>query len=187
MVYPNMDFILSLTPTDETASSHMLSSGDPACSDATSNSTYCTVNVSRDVYIISVNLTNDLGSTINSSTFDSELCRNMEKSINQCIVSTAQAVIVEEEMLEDGQPLSVKVTVNSRCPMKCLVTVAFGTNFGTNPLDADGCDIQTNVTKGPLYPGETALFSIEAGSITRKSDDIYCYLVSLCGNLGKYA
>ena len=72
VVYPNMDFILNLTPTDKTASSHMLSSGDPACSDATSNSTYCTVTVSRDVYIISVNLTNDLGSTINSSTFDSE-------------------------------------------------------------------------------------------------------------------
>ena len=70
VVYPNMDFILSLTPTDETASSHMLSLGDSACSDATSRSTYCTLNVPRDVYIISDNLTNDLG---NSSTFDSEL------------------------------------------------------------------------------------------------------------------
>ena len=68
-----MDFILSLTPTDETASSHTLSSGDPACSDATSRSTYCTVNIPRDVYIISVNLTNDLGSTINSYQSDSEL------------------------------------------------------------------------------------------------------------------
>ena len=90
MVYPNMDFILSLTPTDETASSHTLSSGDPARSDATSYSTYCTVNVSRDVYIISVNLTNDLGSAINSSTFDSELCfiassyLGVEKPITTC-------------------------------------------------------------------------------------------------------
>ena len=74
MVYPNMDFILNLTPTDETASSHVFSSGDPACSDATFDGTYCTVNVRRDVYIISVNLTNDLGSTINSYIFDSELC-----------------------------------------------------------------------------------------------------------------
>ena len=89
VVYPNMDFILSLTPTDETASSHTLSSGDPARSDATSYSTYCTVNVSRDVYIISVNLTNDLGSAINSSTFDSELCfiasyLGVEKPITTC-------------------------------------------------------------------------------------------------------
>ena len=73
VVYPNMDFILSLTPTVETASSHTLSSGDRACSDATSRSTYCTVNVSRDVYIISVNLTNDLGSTTNSYQSDSKL------------------------------------------------------------------------------------------------------------------
>ena len=79
MVYPNMDFILSVTPTDETASSHMLSLGDSACSDATSRSTYCTLNVPRDVYIISVNLTNDLGSAINSSTFDSELCFKLSR------------------------------------------------------------------------------------------------------------
>ena len=72
MVYPNTDFILNLTSTDKTASSHMLTSEDPACSDATSDSTYCTVNVTRDVYIISVNLTNDLGSTMSSNKFDSE-------------------------------------------------------------------------------------------------------------------
>ena len=74
MVYPDTDFILSLTPTDETASSHMFSSGDSACSDATFRSTYCNVNVTRDVYTISVNLTNDLGSAMSSSQFDSELC-----------------------------------------------------------------------------------------------------------------
>ena len=72
VVYPNMDFILSLTPTDVTASSLMLHSGDPPCSDATSNNTICTVNVPRDIYIISVNLTNDLGSTMNSGNFDSK-------------------------------------------------------------------------------------------------------------------
>ena len=74
MVYPDTDFILSLTPTDKTASSHMFSSGDPACSDVTSRSTYCNVTVPRDDYIISVNLTNDLGSAMSSNKFDSELC-----------------------------------------------------------------------------------------------------------------
>ena len=73
MVYPDTDFILSLNPTDESASSHMFSSGDPACSDVTSNSTNCIVTVRRDVYIISANLTNDIGSTINRNKIDSEL------------------------------------------------------------------------------------------------------------------
>ena len=87
MVYPDTDFILSLTPTDETASSHMFSSGDSACSDATSDSTNCTVNVSRDVYIISANLTNEIGSTINSSQFDSELCYRILIAIKKKITS----------------------------------------------------------------------------------------------------
>ncbi|CAI8054133.1 hypothetical protein GBAR_LOCUS29578 [Geodia barretti] len=109
VVYPNMDFILNLTPTVETASSHTLSSGDPACSDATSNSTYCTVNVPRDVYIISVNLTNDLGSTINSSTFDT------------------RPVIVEKDLMLTTQLLLiVTVRKNALCPeIKSPVLVTF--------------------------------------------------------------
>ncbi|CAI8015509.1 hypothetical protein GBAR_LOCUS9598 [Geodia barretti] len=120
VVYPDTDFILSLTPTDETASSHMFSSGDPACSDVTSDSTYCNVNVPRDVYIISANLTNEIGSTMNSNQFDT------------------RAVIVTNEILEDGEPLSLTVTVNTACTVSCPVTVSFGTQPVSNGSFREG-------------------------------------------------
>ena len=74
------------------------------------------------------------------------------------------------------------VRVNRRCPKKCSVTVAFGSE-----LIGDGnCYTQANVTSEPLYPGASATLSVEAGSVIRISSHEYCYLVSLCGNLGKY-
>ncbi|CAI8015503.1 hypothetical protein GBAR_LOCUS9598 [Geodia barretti] len=165
VVYPDTDFILSLTPTDETASSHMFSSGDPACSDVTSDSTYCNVNVPRDVYIISANLTNEIGSTMNSNQFDT------------------RAVIVTNEILEDGEPLSLTVTVNTACTVSCPVTVS----FGTQPVSNGSCEFQQNVTsEQPLSPGDTTTLSVEAGSVTIQSGETYCYLVTLCGNPGKY-
>ena len=70
-----MKSTLDLLPTDETLSSVSLPSGDPACSDTTTGSTNCslTVWVPKDIYNVSVSLTNDIGSVMNSSVFDSEL------------------------------------------------------------------------------------------------------------------
>ncbi|CAI8036846.1 hypothetical protein GBAR_LOCUS20640 [Geodia barretti] len=161
VVYPNMDFILNLTPTDKTASSHMLSSGDPACSDATSNSTYCTVTVSRDVYIISVNLTNDLGSTINSSTFDT------------------RPVIVEKDLMLTTQLLLiVTVRKNALCPeIKSPVLVT----FGTRALTGGECEIQQKATEMTISSGDSASFCVDAASITLGPDETIYFIISLDG------
>ena len=79
-------------------------------------------------------------------------------------------------MLEDGKPLSVTLTVNSECQMECPVAVMFGTESETG----GSCDIQQNVTKGPLTPGETVTFTVDAGSVIRLSGEKYCYLTSVC-------
>ena len=90
---------------------------------------------------------------------------------------------MEKEFLEEDKPLSVTVTVNSRCPMECPVTVA----FGTKPISGGTCVTQANVTtKEPLSPGATANLSVEAGSVIRMSSENYCYLISLCDKLSKY-
>ena len=86
-------------------------------------------------------------------------------------------------MLQEGTKLSVTVEVNSHCPMDCPVTVF----FGTQPMNSgnDCPNIQRNITKGPLSPGESATFSVETTSIPLDIGEDYCYLVSLCGNLGE--
>ena len=85
-------------------------------------------------------------------------------------------------MLEDDEPLSVTVTVNSGCPKSCPVIVS----FGTKPPEADGCGAQVNVTsEEDLSPGETETFSVEADTVSRDSDEVYCFTVILCGNTGK--
>ena len=106
-----------------------------------------------------------------------------EKANNSILTATtARAVIVKKEFLEEDKPLSVTVTVNSRCPMECPVTVA----FGTQPISGGTCVTQANVTSEPLSPGATANLSVEAGSVIRMSSENYCYLISLCGKQSKY-
>ena len=68
-----MKSTLHLYPTNETLSSVSLPSGDPACSGTTPGSTNCSLTVLKDIYNVSVSLTNDIGSVMNSSVFDSEL------------------------------------------------------------------------------------------------------------------
>jgi hypothetical protein len=90
-----------------------------------------------------------------------------------------RAVIVTNEILEDGEPLSLTVTVNTACTVSCPVTVS----FGTQPVSSGSCEFQQNVTsKMPLSPGDTTTLSVEAGSVTIQSGETYCYLVTLCGN-----
>ena len=43
------------------------------CPDVTSADTSCTVNLPRDIYNISITQSNDIGSTVDSARFDSEL------------------------------------------------------------------------------------------------------------------
>ena len=100
------------------------------------------------------------------------------------IAFTARAVIVEKEILQVGEPLSLTVKVNTVCTKSCPVTVS----FGTQPVSNGNCEFQKNVTsKQPLSPGDTTTLSVEAGSVTIQSGEIYCYLVTLCGNPGKYS
>ena len=51
------------------------------------------------------------------------------------IYTACATIIVENVMLEDGEPLSVTVTVNSSCPKSCPGIVSFGTKLP----EADGC------------------------------------------------
>ena len=85
-------------------------------------------------------------------------------------------------MLEDGEPLSVTLTFNSGCPMMCPVEVS----FGTEPVGGGSCDIQAKSSNESLSPGDTATFSVDADSVFQESGERYCYLVTLCGNIGEY-
>ena len=85
-------------------------------------------------------------------------------------------------MLKNDEALSVTLTVNSACPMRCPVIVS----FGTEPAKSDGCCyVQAIATEHSLSPGDTATFSVDADSVSRESGERYCYLVTLCGNIGK--
>ena len=100
------------------------------------------------------------------------------------IAFTARDVIVENEILEDGEPLNLTLRVNTACTMSCLVTVS----FGTQPVSNGSCEFQQNAaSEQPLSPGNTTTLSVEAGSVTIQSGETYCYLVTLCGNPGKYS
>ena len=100
------------------------------------------------------------------------------------IAFTARDVIVENEILGDGEPLSLTLRVNTACTESCLVRVS----FGTQPVSNGSCEIQQNVTsEQPLSPGDSTTLSVEAGSVSIQSGETYCYLVSLCGNPGKYS
>ena len=74
------------------------------------------------------------------------------------------------------------VTYNRGCRMQCPVAVS----FGTQPFSGGGgnCAIQAEDTREVLSPGETATFSVNAGSVTRESGEVYCYTVSVCGEIG---
>ena len=48
--------------------------GSTICSDVTAADTSCTVDLPRGVYSISINQSNDIGSTVDSGIFDSEFC-----------------------------------------------------------------------------------------------------------------
>ena len=73
--------------------------------------------------------------------------------------------------------------MNRDCRNKCPVTV----HFGIQPVGGGSCDIQANtISKQLLSPGDNATFSVEAGTVTRASDERYCYNVDLCGENGEY-
>ena len=49
-----------------------LNNGPVICSDVTVADTSCTVTLPRDIYNISITQSNDIGSTVDSASFDSE-------------------------------------------------------------------------------------------------------------------
>ena len=70
VVYPNGELSLNLTLTNKTNSTLM--SQDNPCTNVTAADTNCTVTLPRGVYIITVTQSNDNGSTVDSSLFDSK-------------------------------------------------------------------------------------------------------------------
>ena len=73
------------------------------------------------------------------------------------------------------------VMYNHGCLMECAVAVS----FGTQPFSGVGdCAIQAKDTRDFLSPGETTTFSVNAGSVTRESGKVFCYTVSVCGEIG---
>ena len=94
---------------------------------------------------------------------------------------TAQIIIEDGQILEDGEILNVTLTVNSACPMRCPVRVS----FGTEPLRGGSCDPQAEDSTESLSPGDTATFSVDGDSVSRGSGERYCYLVTLCDSIGE--
>ena len=68
-MYPNMKFMLEIE-SDTTVLN--LISDDPGCSNVNVAGTTCNVTLIKDSYSISVILTNDLGSTMDSKTIESK-------------------------------------------------------------------------------------------------------------------
>ena len=62
-----MELDLKLTSTNEVARSE-----DDVCSTVTATDTSCSVPLPRGVYNVTLTQSNDIGSTVNSSLFDSE-------------------------------------------------------------------------------------------------------------------
>ena len=68
-MYPNVELSLNLTLTNET---NTQMSQENSCADVTAADTNCTVTLPRGIYIITVTQSNDNGSTVDSSLFDSK-------------------------------------------------------------------------------------------------------------------
>ena len=152
--------------------------GSTICSDVTDTS--CTVNLPREVYNISITQSNDIDSIVNSSIFDSKhhhkLINHMWLQKSYFSPTVAQVLIVEK--ISD---LSVMVTLNKYCQeIDCPITVSFGTRPVTGV-----CAVQQCVTKD-LSPGGNATFSVETASVSRESDEEYCFKVSRCGGPGEF-
>ena len=124
-----------------------LDSDSIACSVETDTSTSCTAIITRDVYTVTVNQTNDFGSTVNISNFDGMAIPSCY-TLSRLDYLTAKLLIVTEEILSsDAESLRVTVSVNELCPSDkdYLVLVT----FGTRPLAGGGDDcvgqVNTNV------------------------------------------
>ena len=45
--------------------------------------------------------------------------------------------------------------------------------------------VVNDTSEEDLSPGETETFSVEADTVSRDFDKVYCFTVILCGNTGK--
>ena len=116
---------------------HPLLDYDIACSIETDTS--CTTIITREIYTVTVNQTNDFGSTVNLSSFDG-IAMHSCYTLSRLNYLTAKILVVTEEILSsDAEPLRVTVSVNELCQSDrddYLVIVT----FGTWPLAGGGGD-----------------------------------------------
>jgi hypothetical protein len=129
-----------------------LTNGSNICPDVTIADNNCSVTLPRDVYNISISQSNGIGSTVYITMFDTRI------------------LIVNWELF--GQDLlEVEVEVNGGCPQtEYFIVVIFGT-MNSSKI----CEGQQNITKGPLFPGETVFVLIKTNSIYIEPGEEYCY------------
>ena len=181
-----------------------------ACSVETDTSTSCTAIITRDVsvitgdastdttrddYTVTVNQTNDYGSTINMSSFDGRtvltpllwafaLCP--QHSLLIVSLPTANILLITDLMVgPDDDQLSITVAVNELCPpdreYDVLVT------FGTRPRTGGDSDCQGQMNASTTIPSDdSATLSVSADTVDRESNEVYCFVVRVDGTIGEY-
>jgi hypothetical protein len=129
-----------------------LTNGSNICPDVTFADNNCSVTLPRDVYNISISQSNGIGSTVYITMFDTRI------------------LIVNWERF--GQDLlEVEVEVNGGCSQtEYFIVVTFGTMNSS-----EICKGQQNITKGPLFPGETVFVLVKTNSISIEPGEEYCY------------
>ena len=155
-----------------------LNSRNLVCSVVTNTS--CTVNITRDIYTVTINQSNDIGSSVCREIFDGMSFSCLSTLIVPLL--TARILLVTEEILNsDAESLSVTVTVNELCPSDrdYLVLVT----FGTRPLASNGSDCkgQVNTTVMTVTSGDSTIFCVAADTVILGDDEEYCYRTNTDG------
>ena len=157
-----------------------LNNGPIICSEVTAADTSCTVTLPRDIYNISITQSNDIGSTVDSASFDSE-CALLVTSLSTNDIPIVAVLVVSEQislMLNTQLLFIVTVRRNEMCPeTKSPVLVT----FGTRAVVGGECEIQQKATEMTISSGDSASFYVDAASISLSADETICFIVSLDG------
>lgn len=154
------------------------------CPDVTAADTSCTVNLPRDIYNISITQSNDIGSTVDSARFDSELVCFITH-MTPMVCSIVAVLVVEEKVsliLNTQLLLIVTVSRNKLCPeteSPVLVT------FGARAVAGGECKGQQNATQVVIASGKSVSFYVDADTISLGTDETVCFIVSLDGVPGR--
>jgi hypothetical protein len=133
------------------------------CSDVTADDTSCTATITSDeMYSVSLNVSNNLDSTMTMRDFDLSL------------------FLVESEDLSPETGLSVTVTVNPLCPDAVYPVLA---SFGTQMADGnDNCSVQQNDTDSATL-GNSVTLTADPNSIPLGTGQEYCVVISTNGEI----